>query len=443
MEIDALHKYIHLNKLANDTLEVLYAGQPALVIGKFSVGHPDDDASSFHWTINPVFAKLTYGANVATDVPYCLKQFDTPEEATADGLAKLHSLGAFNTEVDLPDDTYAAAQDQVSEDIRRVASSVTNSIFEASVLTRNILANKLTPKHKIEEILESVQSGQPLSKDMTRSLYEHTFIHTPLAFNQVTGLPLISTKTVTVSEGKYKPAAEVPLESVKTAVERTEEPVVVESTFKQFLTRKRALKEARDSEFTAYVGMSGAKIPEPINGKVKIKSPTGKILSHHATETDAIRTFKMMKDTKGVKIQRESEDGSEVDITHMISEEDSEEEIQARYDKWVSDVKAKHGSKPMKFKGRVEQGVNTVSAEKPGGDHAYGIWDHDKNEGHVFESETPVVGAEVIDEKTLTEPEIEKREEIVKALKKTKGFVAKYGKDAAFAIATAKAKELS
>lgn len=438
MEIESLHKYINLNKLANDTLEVLYAGQPALVIGKFPMGGPDEDTSVYHWTINPVFAKLTYGANVATDVPYCIKQFDTPEEASADGLAKLHSLGAFNTEVDLPDDTYAVAQDQVNEDIRRVAVSVTDSIFEASVLTRNIIAHKLNPKHSIKEILETVAEKE-LSKEMTRSLYEHIFLGTPGAFNSATGLPIISTKTLIVAEAK--PVEPTP-EQTRTTLEAVEtlEPKV--STFKQFLERSRAdLTEGRDSEFTAHAALSGAKIGLPINGKIKIKSPTGKILSHHASESDAIRTFKMMKDTKGVKIQRESEDGSEVDITHIISEND--DEIQAKYDKWVSDVKAKHGSKPMKFKGRMEQGVHTVSAEKPGGDHAYGVWDHDKNEGHVFESEMAVVGAEIIEEKHLTEPETEKREEIVLALKKNKGFVAKYGKGAVFAVATAKAEKVA
>jgi hypothetical protein len=443
MEIDVLHKYIHLNKLANDTLEVLYAGQPALVIGKFTIGHPDDENSAYHWTINPVFAKLTYGANVATDVPYCMGQFDTPEEATADGLAKLHSLGAFNTEVDLPDDSYATAQDQVSEDIRRVASSLNDSIFEAATWARNIISNKIFPKHTIEEILESVQSGKEMSKEMTRSLYEHTFLHTPAAFNQKTGLPLISTKTVALAESKYKTAAEIELELTRTAQERESATAVVESTFKQFLTQRRALKEGRDSEFTAHAALSGAKMGQPINGKIKIKSPTGRILSHHATETDAIRTFKMMKDTKGVKIQRESEDGSEVDITDMISEISDDDASQAKYDKWVSDVKAKHGDKPMRFKGRIEHGVHTMSAEKPGGDHAYGIWDHDKDEGHVFETSIPVVGEEVIDEKHLTEPEIEKREEIVTALKKNKGFVSKYGKGAAFAIATAKAEKVA
>lgn len=439
MEIESLHKYISLNKMANDTLEVLYAGQPALVIGKFSTTPgSDEDSYVYHWTINPVFAKLTYGANVGTDIPYCVKQFDTQEEAVADGLAKLHSLGSFNTEVDLPDDTYSAAQFQVSEDIRRIASSVTDSIFEAAMLTRNIMSNKLKPQHSIQEILETVKSSGNLTKGMTRSLYEHIFIKTPGAFNSVTGLPIISTKTLLVVE--EKPVEQV-LEQAKTTLEHVETPVVVESTFKQFLTRSKAVTtEARDSEFTAYVGLSGGKI-KPINGKYKIKSPAGKIISHHDSETDAIKTFKMMKDTKGVKIKCESEDGSEVDITDLVNE--SDEEIQAKYDKWVSDVKAKHGDKPMKFKGRMEQGVHTVSAEKPGGDHAYGVWDHDKNEGHVFEAEIDVVGTEIIEEKHLTEPEIEKREEIVTALKKNKGFVSKYGKGAAFAVATAKAEKVA
>lgn len=97
MELDSIDKYIHMTKLANG-VEVMFAGQPCLKIM---------EGDAYTWSIYPVFAKLTYGANIFEDVPYCLENFDTMEEAIADGLAKLHSLGAFVGEVDLPEDTYA------------------------------------------------------------------------------------------------------------------------------------------------------------------------------------------------------------------------------------------------------------------------------------------------------------------------------------------------
>lgn len=98
MELESLDKYIHMTKLANG-VEVMFGGQPCLKI--------TEGMDSYIWSIYPVFAKLTYGANIFEDVPYCAENFDTMEEAIADGLAKLHSLGAFVGEVDLPEDTYA------------------------------------------------------------------------------------------------------------------------------------------------------------------------------------------------------------------------------------------------------------------------------------------------------------------------------------------------
>lgn len=65
--------------------------------------------------------------------------------------------------------------------------------------------------------------------------------------------------------------------------------------------------------------------------------------------------------------------------------EESDDEIQGRYDKWMSDVKETHPGKPLKFKSRFEKGDHTTSAEVSGEDRSYGMWDHNKNEGHVFE----------------------------------------------------------
>jgi len=85
MEITSLHKYISLVNLADGSVEVLFAGQPCLYA--FETG------DGYCWKINPVFAKLTYGANIITDIPYCTESYDSIEEAIANGLEKLHALG--------------------------------------------------------------------------------------------------------------------------------------------------------------------------------------------------------------------------------------------------------------------------------------------------------------------------------------------------------------
>lgn len=67
--------------------------------------------------------------------------------------------------------------------------------------------------------------------------------------------------------------------------------------------------------------------------------------------------------------------------------ENVDDEETQHFLKWKSDVQAKHAGKKMSFKGRVEQGVDTVSAEVPGEDRSYGVWDAAEKKGHVFESD--------------------------------------------------------
>ena len=268
MEITSLHKYISLNKLANGSTEVLFSGQPCIYTSKLNVIAVGESLGEYHWKINPIFAKLVYGANVFEDIPQCSESFETDEEAVAAGLVKLHEMGAFSTEIDLPEDSYAATMSEIQDEVKTTALQNANGIMDAQK-QYNESMEKLFGK----VILEAMESP---SKE-----YKHV---------------------------------------------------------------------------------------EP-------------------------------------------------------------------YDKWVSDVQAKHSDKNIKFKGRVEKGVHTTSAEVAGKDRSYGVWDHDKEEGHVFEEE--------IQEKTLTPAEKTKMEEIVKALKKDKKFVSKYGEDSAYAIATAKAKEVA
>lgn len=54
------------------------------------------------------------------------------------------------------------------------------------------------------------------------------------------------------------------------------------------------------------------------------------------------------------------------------------------FDEWKVAVLKKYPTKALKFKGRVESGKDTISAEVPGEDRSYGVWDQDKEEGEVL-----------------------------------------------------------
>lgn len=97
MELDSLEKYVHITRLPVG-VEVMFAGQPCLMVTQSGMG-------GYSWSINPIFAKLSYGANMFTDIPMCLKEFPTMQDAIAGGFETLSDLGAFANEVDLPDDT--------------------------------------------------------------------------------------------------------------------------------------------------------------------------------------------------------------------------------------------------------------------------------------------------------------------------------------------------
>jgi hypothetical protein len=295
MEITSIHKYISLNKLANGTTEVVFAGQPCLSVA--------EGVGGSLWKINPVFAKLVYGANIFEDIPVCNTVMASTEEAVAAGLVKLHELGAFNTEVDFPEDTYAATIVSISEDAKNHALKNTGTIFEAYIMYNELM---------------------------------------------------------------------------------------------------KVVDEDR-SEYSANVGLSGS---TGITAKKKIylKSASGTRLSGHDSEKDAIRAWKAMPSNKGVKIMRE-----DTDVTEDLLKEDTD----AEYEKWEASVRATHPTKNLKFKGRLESGAHTTSAEESGKDRSYGVWDHDKNEGHVLGEET--------EEKEIKEVE--------SAIKKDKKFISKLGQD--------------
>lgn len=64
------------------------------------------------------------------------------------------------------------------------------------------------------------------------------------------------------------------------------------------------------------------------------------------------------------------------------------------YEAWQQAVKDAYPdvANKLKFKGRIENGKDTVSAEVPGEDRSYGVWDSDKDVGHVLTSSTVTAG---------------------------------------------------
>jgi hypothetical protein len=281
MEIDKIHKYLSLNKQMNGSTEVLFAGQPCLVVSEM--------AGSNWWRINPVFAKLVYGANVFSDIPSCSQAMPTSEEAIADGLKKLYELGAFTKEYDYPEDTYAATLHAVTEEVKEHVLSKTKNIIEAV----NIFTS----------IMDTVMDG-----------------------------------TFDIME-----------------------------------------KDER-SEFLANLAMAN-KPKSSVSKKVKIKNASGETLSTHDSESDALKHYKGMDSNKGCKIVREEIDG---DVDIVIEGEMDMDDHDEKYTKWTQGVKDAHPDKALKFKARVENGMNTTSAEVKGVDRSFGTFDHDTAMGTVF-----------------------------------------------------------
>lgn len=125
-----------------------------------------------------------------------------------------------------------------------------------------------------------------------------------------------------------------------------------------------------------------------------------------------------------------------IESTHKLRES-TDEEDEKNINGWMDSVKAAHPGKSLKFKNRIESGTHTTSAEVTGEDRSYGVWDHDKKEGHVFH--------ESVLEESMTAAQKTKREEIVKGMKSNMDDLTKrYGKNAEqvmYATATKKALE--
>lgn len=71
-------------------------------------------------------------------------------------------------------------------------------------------------------------------------------------------------------------------------------------------------------------------------------------------------------------------------VTDAPFMEGVDDEETVNFMKWKGDVQSAHPGKKLSFKGRVEGQTNTVSAEVPGEDRSYGVWDAEEKKGHVF-----------------------------------------------------------
>ena len=67
--------------------------------------------------------------------------------------------------------------------------------------------------------------------------------------------------------------------------------------------------------------------------------------------------------------------------------EDVEIEQDPEVKSWADNVKKTFPHLNLKFKHRIESGTHTTSAEVPGQDRSYGVWDHDERKGYIWTEE--------------------------------------------------------
>ena len=140
------------------------------------------------------------------------------------------------------------------------------------------------------------------------------------------------------------------------------------------------------------------------------------------------------------KTEHKPKDGNKKKMSEPAKHlHESDDDVDARYEKWRNDVQAAHPDKKLTFKYRNERDsvipTTHTTAEVPHDPEkrAYGLWDHDKDEGHVFD----------INEEKMTDAQIKRREELVMGMKKNlPEFKKKYGdraKEVIYATATRQA----
>lgn len=71
------------------------------------------------------------------------------------------------------------------------------------------------------------------------------------------------------------------------------------------------------------------------------------------------------------------------------TQKEDEPEVHQDFEQWQNAVKNAHPEHAarLKFKGRIEGGKDTISAEIPGHDRSFGVWDHDEGKGYVLKEE--------------------------------------------------------
>lgn len=441
IDLDTIHKYVTLENQKDGSTIVRISGISAAKIAK----HLE---SYYVWEIIPAFARLSYGATTYSDVPYCLAATETLENSVADVLLKLLDVGAMQTAVDIPEDTYAATVNEVAENAKdfekHLLIEASTGVFDTAKKSKLLISGITLSEAQIEEIKTAITEDRLTALDKFH-IYVDT-VHKKYSFiDENTGLLL--TSKVQVNEVVFteeeieeeqlveEKITQTPFKEFKEKKKRIEEGLRLVSTHgntsgkqakvykdselgehkvKFFVdgvhqkdadyhtddkedakgTANTFVKEGRESEYSANLSLSGDSGADDKNKKIKIKSPTGKIVSAHATMTDAMKTFKIMPNNTGHKIVAES-DGVEIDLMDLF--ESTQKDYEKAYSKWEADATAKHGSKGIKFKGRIEKGVHTTSAEIPGKDRSYGVFDHDTGTSHIFEEDENVVGELIVE----------------------------------------------
>lgn len=446
MEIESLHKYVSLNNLANGTVEVMFAGQPCLSVLEGGVVASGDSGGTWIWRINPVFAKLVYGANVFEDIPYCKENSDSSEKAIADGLVKLHELGAFRTEVDFPEDTYAATMNQIAEEVKLYALSKSNSILESSLLYSNIM--KTIADGTFQIVVEKEVIEEPVQNIVIEENIDETVVEKSVdIFSKWSDKIDVSEKFNSddyylVDKKEKKVIRNVGQKRINPIHYRTPEKAPELSHY--IKSDDHTVMSGMTLNRLGYINEARKQIPisdhpyhkktdEQLRYIIKDAGEAAQAMKDHSPAAES-KYLDQVNDASTVLSYRQRNG-----VLGPKNEAVEDEE----YGKWQSEVKAAHPNKKLKFKGRFEKGVHTTSAEvSDKEDRSYGVWDHDKNKGHVFNESVEAIG-ELVQERSLTPEEKKEEEKIVTALKKDKKFVSTYGKDAAFAVATAKAKEVA
>lgn len=168
MNTESLHKYLSIQHITPTLTEVMFSGQPCVNVNKI------DDY--YVWVPNPVFAKLTYGANVFADLPVSNGSFDTLEEAIADGLLKFEEMGSFATMVDLPDDTESLYESEqivkalhgVHQDCIVEATKRASNVIEASAIAEQLFLEATSLKTPSSTSVEQIEERSLTDAEETK-----------------------------------------------------------------------------------------------------------------------------------------------------------------------------------------------------------------------------------------------------------------------------------